>query len=120
MKHCNEEELIEHYYGEGGGGIQEDVQRHLQLCGECAEAYAALGRELGQMKAAEPPVRGARYGEQVWQSLSTSLPVHITPKGSLRSVSLWRGVSYAVAYLLLIAAAFVAGRRWEQNKLSSA
>jgi len=70
MKHLNEEELIEHHYGEGDA----DAKHHLEVCGQCAEAYAALGHDLAELNAAEPPARTSLYGEQVWRSLSNSLP----------------------------------------------
>jgi hypothetical protein len=113
MKHLNEKELIEHHYGEGDPG----AERHLEECGECTDAYAALRRDLAKLKAAEPPSRNASYGEQVWQSLSNSLPAYATRKRSWLHVGLWRGVSYATACALLVAGAFWAGRHWEQRKL---
>ena len=79
MKHLSEEKLIEHHYGEGDTG----VERHLEVCGQCAEAYAALERDLAQVKVADPPGRNPLYGDQVWRSRSNSLPVYAKRARSL-------------------------------------
>jgi hypothetical protein len=112
MKHLTEEELIEHHYGEG----KAEIKHHLEVCGECAEAYSALGHDLAELKAPEPPARAALYGEQVWRSLSTSLPAYALSRRSWSRVNVWKGVRYATACTLLVAVAFVAGRHWEQRK----
>jgi hypothetical protein len=112
MKHLTEEELIGHRYGEDEPG----VTRHLEECGQCAEAYAALRRDLAQLKAVEPPARSALYGEQVWRSLSNSLPVYAMQKRIWRRMALWSSLGYAAACALLVAGAFVAGRHWEHRK----
>jgi hypothetical protein len=112
MKHLNEEELIEHHYGESDA----KVEHHLQVCGECAQDYAALASDLASLKAAEPPARDALYGEQVWRSLSSSLPAYAIRRRSWLGVSLWQGVGYAAACVLIVCGAFLAGRQWEQGK----
>jgi anti-sigma-K factor RskA len=112
MKHISEEQLIEHHYGEG----RAEVKHHLEVCGECAEAYAALGNDLAALKNTEPPARAAQYGEQVWRSLSSLLPVHSTQGRVWQRANLWKRIGYAAACALLIAGAFLAGRRWEQRK----
>ncbi len=112
MRHLNEEELIEHHYGESNAR----VEHHLEVCGECAGAYAALARDLAALKAAEPPARDALYGEKVWRSLSSSLPAYSMRRRSWLEVWLWKGVGYAAACVLLILGAFLAGRQWEQRK----
>ena len=112
MKHWDEEELIEHHYGEGDAG----VGQHLEVCGECGEAYAALERDLAELKTAEPPARDALYGEQVWRSLSNSLPAYTMRRRSWRQMGLWEAVGYAAACVLLVLGAFLAGRQWERGK----
>jgi len=112
MKHLSEEDLIEHYYSAGDAS----TESHLKMCEECAEAYAALDRDLTELKVAEPPARNPLYGKQVWQSLSNLLPAYAMHRRSWLQVSVWKGVSYAAACVLLVAVAFLAGRQWEQRK----
>ena len=45
MRHLSEDDLVLHYYGEDGPEIVA-VERHLQSCAQCTDAYAALTRTL--------------------------------------------------------------------------
>jgi hypothetical protein len=112
MKHLSEEELIEHHYGEGNSG----AARHLEVCTQCAEAYAALGHDLAQLQALETPARNALYGEQVWHSLASSLPAYAMRRRRWPRVGLWKAVDYAAVCALLVLGAFLAGRQWQQKK----
>jgi hypothetical protein len=114
MKHLSEEELIEHYYGMGRGA--KASARHLEACPECAEAFAALRRDLAEMEFAEPPVRGEAYGVEVWESIRHSLPVYEARKRGWLRVGHWKALSYTAACALLVAGAFYAGRLWEQKQ----
>jgi hypothetical protein len=115
MKHLNEAELIEHYYDESASPA--DCERHLKACAACAKHYADLRRDLDGVKPLVPPVRGEDYGQQVWQSIRSSLPVYEKPKRSW--IQLWRPLGWAAACALLIAVAFVAGRHWERKQTPS-
>jgi hypothetical protein len=115
MKHLNEEVLIEHYYEESVN--MADCERHLQTCTACAKRYAELRRDLDGVKPLMPPVRGEDYGEHVWQAIRNSLPVYEKPKWSW--LRLGRPLGWAAACALLIAVAFVAGRRWERRQAPS-
>jgi hypothetical protein len=112
MKHLNEAELIEHYYEESDK--MADCERHLQTCAACAKHYAELRRDLDEVKPLTPPIRGEDYGEQVWQAIRSSLPVYEKPKRSWMRFG--RPLGWAAACALLIAVAFVAGRRWERKQ----
>jgi hypothetical protein len=115
MKHFNEEELIEHYYEESVN--MADCERHLKACTACAKRYAELRRDLDGVKPLAPPVRGEDYSEQVWQAIRSSLPVYEKPKRSW--IRFGRPLGWAAACALLIAVAFVAGRRWEREQAPS-
>jgi len=115
MKHLNEAELIEHYYEESVNMV--DDERHLKACTACAKRYAELRRDLDGVKPLAPPVRDEDYGEQVWQSIRSSLPVYEKPKP--RWMQYWRPLGWAAACALLIAVAFVAGRHWERKQTSA-
>ncbi len=114
MKHLNEEELIEHYYGKGKeNGV---TGRHIEDCADCAAAYEALEIDLCEFSAIEPPPRDAAYGERVWQSLAPSLPVYEAPRRSWFPAVLLKGLGYAAACALLLAGGFFAGRQWEHRQ----
>jgi len=115
MKHLNEEELIDHYYGESESPAA--VTEHLRECGDCARNYAVLERDLAEIKPSPVPARDAAYGEQVWQSIRGSLPVYQAPKRSRwgwLALPPW-GFAAAATACLLVAAAFFAGRQWEHR-----
>jgi len=116
MNHLNEEELIEHYYSTGVDAAQE----HLEQCAQCAEAFAALKSDLGEFVAIEPPARNAAYGDQVWHSITSLLPVHEPRKSNWLRLNLWPGLGYAAACALLAAIAFSAGRQWEHRQVQTA
>lgn len=108
MKHCSEEDLILHYYGEAPGG--EAVSVHLTTCAQCDAAFQALRRDLEVVPIAEVPERGPQYGLEVWQRIRTQLP---EPESSWRTM--WDGWNrFALAGLgsALLIAGFFAGRSW--------
>ncbi len=114
MKHLTEEELVDHYYGEAIGPA--DIESHLRTCNVCAENYATLQQDLASIKSPAVPVRDASYGDQVWQSLRNSVPVYEKQKRHWLHFNLTQGLSYAAACIVLIAAAFFAGRQWEHRQ----
>lgn len=116
MKHLSEEELIEHFFSKG----ESAARQHIKACAECAEAYAALERDLAALPALEPPARDASYGQQVWQSIAPSLLAYETPKRRWRRSGLRRSLSYAAVCALLVVAAFFSGHQWEHRQPHSA
>ena len=118
MMHLTEEEMIGQVYGEGENAAA--VERHLEDCRECADAFAELRRDLADVNAGvnrvATPERDAHYGERVWAAIADSLPVYAREKRHWWSSGLSKGLSYATACALLVACAFYAGRLWEQRK----
>ncbi len=115
MKHLEEAELIEHYYKESDD--RDDNERHLKACLECAKRYAELCRDLDGVSALTPPARREDYVEEVWQSIHASLPVYEKPRS--RWIGFYRPLGWAAACALLVAVAFIAGRRWERQQAPS-
>jgi len=114
MMHLTEEEMIGQVYGEGNWAA---VERHLDDCPECAEAFAKLQRDLAEVDQVVAPARDAQYGERVWAAIADSLPVYAREKKKRWWESgLYKGLSYATACALLVACAFYAGQLWEQHK----
>jgi hypothetical protein len=120
MKHLKEEELVEHYYSPNTDESEGAAADHLASCAACAVAFAELRSDLGEFPAVEPPARDAAYGERVWESLRHSLPVYEKPRRIWLRPALWKGLSYAAAFGLLAACAFVAGRQWERRQAQTA
>lgn len=117
MKHLNEEELIDYYYGESSSPAA--IGDHLRECGECSESYAALERDLAEIKPLPVPQRDAAYGAQVWDAIRSSVAIKEAPQKKLRfgwlSLHPMGGLAAAATACLLIAAAFFAGRQWEHR-----
>jgi hypothetical protein len=112
MIHLTEEQLIEHYYAESAQSA--GIERHLRECNGCAETYAELRTDLDAIEPITAPARAAGHGEQVWQSIRNSVPVHRQKQQSLwPRFSHRKGLSFATACSLLVALAFFAGRQWE-------
>jgi hypothetical protein len=117
MKHFNEEELIDYHYSESAAA--DSIARHLRECSECARSYAAIVRDLAEIAAPATPLRDAEYGQQVWDSIRGSLRAYPAREKkrlfSFAPGNQWRGFAAAAACLLVIAAAFLAGRQWEHR-----
>ena len=114
MKHLTEEELVDHYYGEAAN--PSDIESHLHACNVCAESFAMLQQDLASIKSPAVPARDAAYGDQVWQSLRSTLPIYEKQKRRWLHFNLIQGLGYATACIVLIAAAFFAGRQWEHRQ----
>jgi hypothetical protein len=115
MRHLEEAELVEHYYEESAN--MGETERHLRACPRCANRYDELCRALDAVATPAPPAQRDDYVEQVWQSISTHLPVYEKRKSSWTRY--YRPLGWAAACVLLVAVAFVAGRRWERKQTSS-
>lgn len=115
MNHLEEAELVEHYYEESVS--MGESERHLKACPVCARRYAELCRVLDAVDTPTAPARKEDYVEQVWQSIGTSLPRYEKPKSSW--FRFYRPLGWAAACVLLVAVAFVAGRKWERKQGSS-
>jgi hypothetical protein len=119
MKHLTEEEMIAEVYGEGRNSAA--VERHLEHCADCLQAFAELKRDLGDLEHVEAPARDEAYGERVWAAIAPLLPVYAREKRhwweSGWSTNRWmKGLGYAAAGVLLVASAFYAGRIFEQRE----
>ena len=115
MKHLEEAELVEHYYEESAN--MGESERHLKACPVCAKRYAELCRDLDGVATTTPPARREDYVDEIWQSIHASLPVYEKPKSNW--MRFYRPLGWAAACVLLVAVAFVAGRRWERKQAPS-
>jgi hypothetical protein len=115
MKHLEEAELVEHYYAESPN--MGESERHLKACPVCSKRYAELCRVLDAVDTPTAPARKEDYVEQIWQSIGACLPRYEKPKSSW--FRFYRPLGWAAACVLLVAVAFVAGRKWERKQGSS-
>ncbi len=119
MKHWNEEDLIEFYYGESKSSAA--IGEHLRGCEECSERYTALSSDLFAIQPPATPFRDADYGAETWEKIRGSVTAYPTARKSRFGwprLQPWFGFAMAAACLLIIAVSFFAGRRWEHHSVS--
>ncbi len=116
MKHLNEDELIELYYGEGTSA----ANTHLHACRDCSAQYADLKRSLDAIRPAAVQHRSAQYGERVWENLRPQLIPYQKARSGWRGWAHWRTTVLAVGCAMLLAAVFLGGRYWERNTAKKA
>jgi hypothetical protein len=112
MNHLSEEQIILHYYGDAED--TPEVERHLAACSECQAEFARMQAMLKQIEPLEVPEPLPIFEEKTWLNLRDRLPA----KGSFfrshfrRHFAAQQKWALAGAMVLLIAAAFLAGRFW--------
>jgi hypothetical protein len=113
--HCTEDELTLYYYGEGGR--RHEVERHLDLCGDCSATYREIAGTLAMIAAPEVPERGDQYGLEIWQRIRHQLPERESRFWGFSGFSRFSelsGFGLAAAAALLMIGAFVGGRAWQR------
>jgi hypothetical protein len=108
MRHLTEEELILHYYGEEGDTLA--TEHHLDGCVECRALNASLQRVLNVVDSLPVPERGAAYESVLWTRIATQLPR--SRWSAAAAVPAWRWAMAAAAGIVLVCAAFFAGRSY--------
>jgi hypothetical protein len=106
QSHPTDDDLVLYYYGEHARRAR--IEEHLDACASCGAAYRALGDTLGLVTAPEAPDRNELYGLEVWQRIRPQLPA-VEPRWTLWS-ALRRPVAAGAIMVVLVAAAFIAGR----------
>ena len=61
MYHLTDEDLILHFYGEGGPSEERRIDDHLAACSECRQAWTELGETLKLVDAAKVPEPGEGF-----------------------------------------------------------
>ncbi len=106
--HYTDDDLVLHYYGEARRKGRR-IDRHLQRCARCADAFAGLARSLDAIERPSVPERSDRYGLEVWQRIRAELSLQDAPP-SWRSWA--RRLAVMASAAVLVAAAFVGGRHF--------
>jgi hypothetical protein len=108
MSHLNEEQIVLHYYGDAEE--PSEIERHLAACPECRAEFARVQSMLKQIEPTEVPEPPAYFEEKTWLALRDRLP---EKRGPFRRLFLGQQKwALAGAMVLLLAAAFLAGRFW--------
>lgn len=108
--HLTEDELVLHYYGEMADGEERLVAGHLASCSDCHAAFTRLQRVLAVVEeSAVAPELPEHFERTVWARLQRDL------EGPRQGWLSWVVLSparvvWAAAVLVLVTAAFFAGR----------
>ncbi len=109
MPHLTEEDLILHYYGELQSDAAAHTAEHLRECAACRGAFTKLQRVFAMVDAAPEPVLSDGFERIVWARLQPALGQ--TPGGWARWFVLSPArLAWLAAIVVLVGAAFVAGR----------
>lgn len=104
--HASDEDLILHFYGEGG---RMPVAEHLAACAQCRGEMARLERVLALVDEQPIPVPPPAFERVVWARLEPALRA-AAPGWRQRLFGTPRRWAVAGGVAALLAAAFVAGR----------
>jgi hypothetical protein len=131
MKHLSEEQVVLHCYGDAEDA---EVRRHLAECHACREEFDRVQALLKQIEPTPVPEPPAIFEEKTWLELRDRLP---RKAGGFRQwfpsppktgapdtpwVWAWWGGRWALAAaaaILVIAAAFLAGRFWPRPEVQN-
>lgn len=112
--HLTEEQIILHVFGDAEG--EGEIRSHLAQCHSCRAEFERVQLLLGQIEPTEVPEPPAFFEEKMWLNLRDRLPEKRSGvRQWLRVPKKWALAPIAV---LLLVAAFMAGRFWprpEQN-----
>jgi hypothetical protein len=113
--HLDEDALVLHYFDEGSAAAREAARRHLATCEACRDELDQMRDALALVSASAPPEAPDGFERVMWARVSRQLEAR-------RSTG-WLGwlarprLAMAGAAMVLVAAAFVAGR-WTREPLT--
>ena len=110
MNHLTDEQLIEHYFGEGANRVANET--HLRVCARCEQVYDEISNVL-RVRGPEPPQRQPEYGKRVWQSIQAQLRPY--PARPRRRYFTMPRLVLAGACVAGLAVAFIGGTLWERS-----
>ena len=107
-EHLTDDDLVLHFYGEMDHSAETAAVSHLAACDSCRRSYTRLQRVLAAVDALPAPVLSDGFERTVWARLEPALPAR-------RGWRAWfvvapRSLAWAAAIIVLVAAAFLAGR----------
>lgn len=112
MNHLTEEQLVLYHYGDAAESASTaSIEEHLHACAACEADLMNLRRTLSAVDALPVPDRGDGYGSEVWARIHPSLDRRSEPWWQpLQALFVPRRLVFAGGVLVLMVAAFVAGR----------
>lgn len=111
--HLNDDDLVLHYYGEMAAADEARAGTHLSTCGDCQANYARLQRVMAFVDSAPAVEPAPGFEGTAWARLEPAL------HGGRRTSPWWElswfvfspgRLAFTAAIVLLIGAAFMAGR----------
>ena len=106
--HLSEDDLVLHFYGEMDAAAESEAVAHLGSCDGCRRSYTRLQRVLAAVDAMPAPALPESFERVVWARLEPTLPAR---RGWLTHWLVGPArLAWVSAVLVLVAAAFFAGR----------
>jgi hypothetical protein len=117
-QHLTEDDLVLHYYGELDGATAGSTEQHLSCCANCRESFARLQRVMAAVDAIPEPVLPEGFERTVWARLEPALAPR--RRGWFSWIALTPApLALAAAVLVLVSAAFFAGRITKEPPVST-
>jgi hypothetical protein len=108
MTHLSEEQIVLHCYGDADDPAF--VTQHLRECGECRRRFESVQELLRHVEPIEAPEPAALFEEKTWLRIRDRLPRGFgLQQWIFGPAGRW---AVAAAAVLLLTAAFLAGRFW--------
>ena len=107
--HLEDDDLVLHYYGELPDADEARAESHLASCAGCQASYTKLQRVMAFVDSAPAPEPAPGFERLAWARLEPALPPR---RGNWISWFVFSPsrLAFAASVLLLIGAAFMAGR----------
>ena len=111
MYHASDEDLILHFYGEGGPDEERRIDEHLEGCRQCRQAWTELGDTLKLVDAAKVPEPGEGFERVMWARIQSALP---EPRRTSSSSMGWRWLP-ALGMAATVVFAVAIGYAWRAS-----
>jgi hypothetical protein len=92
--HLTEEELIQHFYGDGRTDLEPDVDAHLRSCSTCSAAWSELRETLKLVDDGAVPEPGPEFERVMWAKVQQALPARHEQGGLLAFFETHRAASW--------------------------
>jgi hypothetical protein len=108
--HLNEDDLVLHYYGETSPAEDSRAAAHLVSCDACQRQYTTLQRVMAFVDSAPAVDAASGFERTAWARLEPAITASRVRRGTSWFVFSPASLALAAGVVLLIGAAFMAGR----------